>query len=218
LPYDWIFFTSANSVSFFVKRLHVLGHDVRVLAAVQLAASDCAVAEALFGYGLLADFIGVDYPNPDNASNLSNMSGQRVLVLCSSLEPPVAAKEPSLTAEGHNAGLVGALREHKARVEVVPAYATLPADPDPIVLSALLSGRLDVATFASSSSVSLLARMLNDRPVADVLAPLTVACISPIIAAAAQALGVRVDLVAEEPTAEALVGALNTWRLKQRRL
>jgi uroporphyrinogen III methyltransferase/synthase len=216
LTYDWLFFNSANSASFFLRRLFVVGHDVRILGGAKLAARDRATAEALLGYGLVADFIPADETGSDT-TKLGNLAEQRVLLLCSSAEVSPPAAQPGLVAEGPSAGLVSALREQGARVEVVLACASQPADPDPVVLSELAAGRLDMAIFASSSSVLSLAKMLSERPVAEVLSSLIVACISPAVADAAQAQGVRVDLVAKEPTIEGLVDALTSWRLKQGR-
>jgi len=69
-----------------------------------------------------------------------------------------------------------------------------------------------VATFVDPLSLSSLAEMLNHRPVAEILSPLTVACIDPNTAASASALGVRVDLIAETHTIEGLIDALVKWR------
>lgn len=213
--YDWIIFSSANGVSFFINRIFALGHDVRALARVKLAAVGRTTAEALLEYGLVADFIPTRYAGRNIAAEIGNVSGQRMLLPRS--DDPWAALigEPSRYGAG-KASLVEALHARGAQVETVAAYAIRPAEPDPVALSALLNGGLEVTTFTSPSSLTSLTEMLNSRPVADVLSPLTVACIGPTTADAAHDLGVRVDIVAEEHTIEGLVDALVKWRTQGR--
>ncbi len=105
-----------------------------------------------------------------------------------------------------------ALRAHGTLIKKVAAYTIQPADPDPVALAALLDGSVNVATFTSPLSLTSLTKTLDNRPVADILSPLTVACIDPTTADAACALGVRVDLVAEEHTIEGLIDILVKWR------
>jgi uroporphyrinogen-III synthase len=52
--------------------------------------------------------------------------------------------------------------------------------------------------------------------VSNVLSPLIVACACPATADAARALGVRVDMVAEEHSIDGLVEALVKWRTERR--
>jgi uroporphyrinogen-III synthase len=63
-------------------------------------------------------------------------------------------------------------------------------------------------TFTSSSTVNGFVHNVADA--AAVLAGKTVAAIGPITAATARALGIRVDLVAEEFTVEGLLQALES--------
>ncbi len=212
--YDWIIFTGADSVSFFVKRLFELGHDVRALVGMKLAAMDGTTAETLLEYGLVTDLICMWYADQEIAAAVGDMAGQRVLLACSDIAASNSLVKPIPAKEELSESLVDTLRAQCALVEEVAAYIVRPADPDPVALSALLNGGVEVATFVGPTSVILLAEILNQRPVADVLLPLTVACIGPTTAEAARALGVRVDVVAEEHTVEGLVEALVKWRTK----
>jgi uroporphyrinogen III methyltransferase/synthase len=220
--YDWIIFSSANGVSFFISRIFALGHDVRALAQMKLAAVGRATAEALLEYGLVADFISTGYTSWNIAAEIGDVTDQRVLIPQS--DDPSAALAGALSrhrlgSPGAGAGTISlaeALRDRGALVEGVAAYAIRPAEADPVALSALLDGGLEVTTFTSSSSLTSLAKMVNNRPLADVLSPLTVACIGPTTADAAHDLGVRVDIVAEEPTIEGLVDTLVKWRTQGR--
>jgi uroporphyrinogen III methyltransferase/synthase len=220
--YDWIIFSSVNGVSFFINRIFALGHDVRALAQVKLAAVGRTTAETLLEYGLVADFISPRYTSRNIAAEIGEVTDRRVLLPQSDDPSAALAGTPSrhrLGSPGARAGrisLAEALRDRGALVEGVAAYAIRPAEADPVALSALLDGGLEVTTFTSSSSLTSLAKMVNNRPLADVLSPLTVACIGPTTADTAHDLGVRVDIVAEEPTIEGLVDTLVKWRTQGR--
>ena len=70
----------------------------------------------------------------------------------------------------------------------------------------LRAGEVDIATFASSSTVKNLVRMLEGD-----VAPLKntcVACIGPVTAATAEELGLDVAIVAREHTIPGLVDAI----------
>jgi uroporphyrinogen III methyltransferase/synthase len=203
--YDWVVLTSSSSASFFINRLFALGHDVRALAGVKLAVADTGTAETLLEYGLVADFIPMLDAMQDIASEIGETPGQRVLLLLPSA--PLATTD-----------LTTALRAQGTSVQTAAAYTIQPTSPDPVALSALLDGNVDVATFVDAYSLTSLAKMLNNRPVAEVLSPLTTACINPSTAEAASALGVRVDLIAEKHTIQGLIDALVKWRTKEGRL
>jgi uroporphyrinogen III methyltransferase/synthase len=193
--FDWIIFTSANSVFFFFKRFLALDYDVRTLAGVKLGAAGQATLEALQTYGLRPNS-NPPYTSPALVAQISSLAGQRVLVPCSNAEWP---------------DLVGLLRQRGASVSPVVTYAIQPAEPDPIGLAALLKGQVDVATFISASGLNGLASILKGYVLADVLAPLTVACIGPTTADAARAMGIRVDLVAQKHTIDGLIDTLLEW-------
>ena len=55
--YEWLVFTSANGVRFFVRRLEERGRDLRALGHLKLAAIGPTTAEALAGYHLRADLV-----------------------------------------------------------------------------------------------------------------------------------------------------------------
>lgn len=196
--YDWVVFTSANAVTFFLERVFALGHDARVLAGARLAAVGDATAQALRSYGLRPDFVPGRATGRDMALGMPDVAGRRVLLPHSDIALPDVAQ---------------VLGERGARVQPIVTHTTQPANPDPFVLSLLLRGEIQVATFFSPSALRGLAAMLGEHPLAEVLAPLTVACIGSTTAEAARQLGVRVDLVPQKATAEDLISTLVEWRI-----
>ncbi|MDQ3031430.1 MAG: uroporphyrinogen-III synthase, partial [Myxococcota bacterium] len=101
------------------------------------------------------------------------------------------------------------LRGAGAEVDVVHAYQNVPApaEDEDAIRRAILDRTIDVVTFTAPSTVENVVRMLGDRA-AEALAPLTIASIGPITTAAAEKLGVRVDVTAATYTSDGLVDAL----------
>lgn len=195
--YDWIVFTSANAVTFFLQRVFEMGHDVRVLAGTRLAAIGQGTAQALRTYGLRADFVPNRASGRDVALGIADVAGQRVLLPRSDIALPDVAQ---------------VLGQRGAQVEPVVTYITQPAEPNPVALRMLLAGEIQIATFFSPSALHGLAAMLNEHRLAEVLAPIAVACIGLTTAEAARQLGVRVDVVPQQPSAQELISALVKWR------
>jgi uroporphyrinogen III methyltransferase/synthase len=202
--YDWLIFTSANAVAAFLDRLFALGaaaapsrrYDARSLAGVRLAAIGPTTAAALHPYGLAADLVSEGSTGRHLAAALPDITGQRVLL------PRSDQAMPELPA---------ALAARGAQVTEVVAYAVVPAAPDPDALAALTQTGVDVASFFSPSALRGLAEMLG-RPLAEALGNAAIACVGPTTATAARAMGLQVDIVPEETTAEGLMDALIKWR------
>ncbi|MCX6030913.1 MAG: uroporphyrinogen-III C-methyltransferase [Chloroflexi bacterium] len=227
--FDWLVFTSVNTVTFTLDRLFALGYDARALGGVRLAAVGPATAQALHSYGLRADFTPSRFTAADLATEMGDVAGARVLLPRSNLIPPAPLPSqgrgemlPLLSLRRGEKGdggmrevrpdLADALNARGAIVETVIAYTVRPATAEPGALAALLGGQIQVVTFASPSALDGLATLLGDRTLADVLTPLCVACIGPTTADAARDLGVRVDLTPEEHTVAGMVDELVRWR------
>jgi uroporphyrinogen III methyltransferase/synthase len=102
------------------------------------------------------------------------------------------------------------LRGMGCEVDVVFAYRTQRAEPDPETLERLREGSVDVVTFTSGAIargfVSAIAAAGLDAE--QILANLAVASIGPVTSDAIRELGVRVDVEAAESTMASLVGSI----------
>lgn len=190
--YDWIIFTSANGVRFFLERLQVLGHDAQRLSAMKLAAIGPATAEALKKRGLKVHYMPTRYLAEEIAAGIGDVQGKSILL-------PRADIAPRQLAE--------ALRAKGALVDEVVAYRTLPADAQAARPKKLLN-EIDVITFTSASTVRHFAQLLDGPDLVRALSKVKVACIGPITAKAAEELGLKVDILAEEHTIDGLVKAI----------
>ena len=177
--YEWVVFTSANAV----HRVLALVRDARDFGAARLAVVGAKTAEALAAHGLVADLV----PGRFVAEALLEAwpAGTGTVLL------PRAEVARDVLPEG--------LRARGWRVEVVDAYRTVAARPSEAEWAAAAGA--DAIMFTSSSTVA------NYLAVTDRVPPV-VACIGPVTARAAEAAGLRVDVVADESTVESLVAAL----------
>ena len=79
--YDWLVFTSANGVRFFLARLTARGLDLRALGHLRLAAIGTATADALKAIHLNADLVPESYRSESLAAALlEHASGRRILL------------------------------------------------------------------------------------------------------------------------------------------
>ena len=198
--YDWLVFSSANGVDAFFAELRRAHKDARAVGRARVCAIGPATAIALSGHGVHADLVPERYLAEGVVDALAErgVAGQRVLWP---------------RARGARRALVAGLERLGAAVDEVPLYsAAVPKEVDAEAMARLRAGEVDVVTFASSSAVRNLLKMLGgDRGVLE--KPL-IACIGPVTAATARRLGLRVDVEAPEHTIEGLLAAL-TSRLSQ---
>lgn len=197
--FSWVIFTSANGVRFFFKRLFALGYDVRQLKGVRLAAIGEKTAEALKGYGLVADLVPKQYRAEGliEALGKETLSGARILI-------PRALEAREI--------LPVKLREQGAEVVVAPAYKTIRPSGGAERLKRILEEGLDVVTFTSSSTVRNFVAMIGGPEAAsNLLSGVKVASIGPITSQTARELGLKVDIEPQTYTIAALVEAIRGY-------
>ena len=198
--YDWVIFTSANSVHAVFDRLEALQLDARAFGSTKVAAVGSATAESLGEHGIVADFVPETFLSSAIVEGLNDreLSGSRVLLPRADIAPQPLSQDLST---------IGVL------VEEVTAYRTVPSEESGKRIDDILSDGIDIATFTSSSTVTNLVGILDGS--LDRLSQGTVACIGPVTAATARELGLRVDIVAREHTVAGLVDALETHFAKE---
>lgn len=194
--YKWVIFTSVNGVDYFFKRLRYHRKDIRELAGSKICAIGPKTREALEEYGLIVDYVPVEFRAEEILKMLQGKIavGDRVLL-------PRADIARVLLPE--------ALTGLGALVDEVTAYRTVSGEGQGERIVEMLSkGEIHVITFTSSSTVRNFVNMLGVTDFDNLLADATVACIGPVTADTARDMGVRVDLVAEEYTIEGLVSSI----------
>jgi uroporphyrinogen III methyltransferase/synthase len=197
--YDWIVFTSANSVDAFMRRLLTIG-DIRDLKGVRICAIGPSTAERMSGHGIRIDLM----PEESRAEAVvdalkltGDLAGRHVLLPRADIAREVIADE---------------LRAAGAEVTEVVAYRTLLAgaerDGDHDVYRMLLDRQIDAVTFTSASTVKNFAQIFGQEQTADLLSATVVASIGPVTAEAAQQLGIETHVMPKRYTVRDLVDAL----------
>ncbi len=194
--YEWVIFTSANGVRAFMDRLFQMGQDVRVLGRVRLAVIGPATAEALRGYGLVADVV----PKTFQAEGLLEV-----------LEPKLLGGRRILLARAEQARdvLPEGLAQLGVKVDVVPVYrARPPASVPPEAAEVLESGQVDILTFTSSSTVHNFAGLVGKEAFQQLAARGTVASIGPITTGTLAEYGITPQIEPAAFTIPALAAAI----------
>ena len=196
--YDWLIFTSVNGVRHFWTRLEYGGKDSRALGKLKLAAIGPATAEALARRGIRADFVPPRYQAEEVAQGLKAVAGADIQGMRFLLPRAREARE----------ALPEELRQAGAEVDVVPTYATVPAETrKEEVLQLLEAGQLDCVSFGSSSTVeNFLA--LFPAPLLKAHPETALAAIGPITAKTLEKHGLEAAIMPHDYTIPALAQAI----------
>jgi uroporphyrinogen III methyltransferase/synthase len=188
--FDWLVFSSANGVEYFLQRLLESGHDMRRLGRKKIAAIGPATVEALAGYHLRADLQPAEYRAEALAEALAPQArGRRVFLARASRGRETLAE--MLTAAG-------------AKVEQAVVYESRDvAAPDAEVADALLAGRIDWTTVTSSAIARSVVRLFGNA-----LKQTQLAAISPLTADVLTELGHAPAVVANDYTAAGIVACI----------
>jgi uroporphyrinogen III methyltransferase/synthase len=200
--FDWLILTSSNAVEFFCDRLFDQGRDLRSLANLQIAVVGQKTAKCLRSYHLQPDYIPPDFVADALVEHFpETVEGRRILF-------------PRVETGGREV-LVRELSDRGAIITEVAAYESgCPAAITPAARAALLSGRMDIITFASSKTVRHFAQLVRSTPdlqLESLCDRLTVASIGPQTTIACREELGRCDLEAEQYTIEGLQAALEKW-------
>ncbi|MFH0809486.1 MAG: uroporphyrinogen-III C-methyltransferase [Pseudomonadota bacterium] len=193
--YDWVIFTSANAVDYFLERLKPCGTDIRALAGTQICCIGPSTAERLQRLMIEVEFVPEKFRAEGLVEELlaRGVQGKRVLI-------PRAQEAREI--------LPIKLREAGALVDVVTTYRTIRPETPRDALAALFErGGVNLITFTSSSTVKNFAEIFGGR-LPQIMKSVTTACIGPITADTAAKLGLPCDIMPEEYTIPALVEAI----------
>jgi len=193
--YEWVAFTSVNAVRAVREKFDEYGLDARAFSGLKVAAVGEATADAIRTWGIRPDLV----PSGEQ-------SGRGLLEdwppFDEVLDPINRVFLPR--ADIATETLMAGLQELGWEVDDVTAYRTVRAAPPPApVREAIKAGRFDAVVFTSSSTVRNLVGIAGKPHPSTVIA-----CIGPATAKTAEEHGLRVDVLADSPSVEALAEAL----------
>ncbi|GAA1111192.1 bifunctional uroporphyrinogen-III C-methyltransferase/uroporphyrinogen-III synthase [Nocardioides dubius] len=193
--YEWIAFTSVNAVKAVREKFEEYGLDARAFSGLKIAAVGDKTAAAIAAWGLRADLVPsgeqsaagllADWPPYDDVLDPINR---------------VFLPRADIATENLVAGLIDLGWE----CDDVTAYRTVRATPPPApTRDAIKTGKFDAVVFTSSSTVRNLVGIAG-KPHASTV----IAVIGPATAKTAEEHGLRVDVMAPNPSVEDLVESL----------
>ena len=193
--YDWIIFTSANGVKYFVKRVRALGKDIRILAGSNIAVIGPATAKAVKKLLMNIDLTPRDFVAEGLIEEFTRIgvSGKSFLIPRAKVARDV---------------LPDTLRTMGGKVDIAEAYQTVIDEAAGLRIKELLSeGGIDIATFTSPSTINNFVRLIGSE-LKVLMEGVLVAAIGPVTSDAIRKLGLTVDIVAGEYTIPGLIDAI----------
>ncbi len=194
--YHWILFTSLHGVKYFFERLYAKGLDARSLNGPSIAAVGKATADLLLEYGIRADLLPTVFTGEGLAETLldQGVEGRNILI-------PRAETAREILPE--------TLRGAGAQVTVTPVYKNVaPEGKRGQLRDELDSGKVDMVTFTSSSTVRNFLAMVgakDDAELKQLMHNVVIAAIGPITAKTVTDNGLNVDIQPETYTIPDLV-------------
>jgi len=201
--YDWVIFTSAYGVQFFIKRLRELGAFKNLSDFPNVCAIGPATAAAVAESGLKTTLVaqkhaaeGVLAALENYHGGLTNLSNLRILM------PRAKEAREFLPQSLSDAG---------SRVHVVACYQMVRPEISPEVFSDLRKKRPDLIVFTSAATINTMVDILGSQNFYKLFLETTVAVIGPITAKAAESHGKCADIVPKESTVSALLIAIHEY-------
>jgi uroporphyrinogen III methyltransferase / synthase len=191
--FDWLIFTSANAVTFFLRRCRALGSWPG--RAAKIAVVGRATRLALEKETLTASLV----PRESSGAGLARELGAAV------------AGKNVLLPRSDRAGeeLPSLLRKAGAEVTEVVAYRTAgPDSRDLVALGAVRDGQADALTFFSPSAFHEFQKLVGLDVLAKWKSRVALAAVGPVTADAIRRAGLPVAIEANEASVASLVAAL----------
>jgi uroporphyrinogen III methyltransferase/synthase len=200
--YDWLIFSNANGVDYFLRRFRQLGREIGDLDALRVYAIGEATARTLEDSHAHVDLVAEQFKTVEIFAALATYAGgPENLGRLNFLIPRAAIARDHLSQMLEDSG---------ARVDVVVAYRTAgPLHTELTNLNALLAGGgIDCIAFTSVASVQNFAQLFDANDLSGLLKGVAVACIDDITAKAAADCGLETAIMPIESTLPALARAI----------
>jgi uroporphyrinogen III methyltransferase/synthase len=201
--YEWVVFTSTNAVRAIREKFDDYGLDARAFAGLKVAAVGEQTARALVEFGVAPDLVPT-----------GQQSGEGLLEVWPPYDKDLDPINRVLLPRADIATdlLIAGLTELGWECDDVTAYRTVRAAPPPQpIREAIKGGGFDAVLFTSSSTVRNLIGIAGKPHNVTVIA-----VIGPQTAKTAQEYGLRVDVMADRPSALALAEALAEYGARRR--
>lgn len=209
--YNWIVFTSANGVRYFLKRFFELHRDIRDLKGLKVCAIGEKTAAEIKRYGIKVDlmpeefraeglieaFLQIRHPQDEETVNarIQPLKGFRILLPRAEVAREVFPEK---------------VRSLGGHIDTPVTYRAVRPDIHGKRLKRFLrEGRITIATFTSAATFKNFLEIMGDKAI-ELLKGVKIAVIGPVTAEAIEKSGLKVDIMPEKATIEAMVeGIIN---------
>ncbi|MFN3479284.1 MAG: uroporphyrinogen-III synthase, partial [Thermodesulfovibrionales bacterium] len=192
--YNWIVFTSANGVRYFLKRFFELDRDIRDLKGLKICAIGTKTAAEIKKYGIKVDLVPEEFRAEGLIEAFSRV-GEPVDRLRILLPRAEVAREV----------FPEKIRSLGGHIDTPPAYRAVRPDMHGKRLKRFLKeGRITIATFTSAATFKNFLEIMGEEAI-ELLKGVKIAVIGPVTAEAIEKKGLKVDIMPEKATIEAMV-------------
>jgi uroporphyrinogen III methyltransferase / synthase len=200
--YDWLVFTNANSVEYFLSRFQQLGRETNDLDALRVCAIGEITSRRLEDSQVHVDLIPEQFKSEVIFAALARYAGGPEKLGRLNFLIPRATRARDRLAE--------MLEEAGARVDVVVAYRTgAPPNTKLTNINALLAGGgIDCVAFLSASAVEDFAQFFDTNDLSEFLKGVAVACFDDDTAQTALQFDLQAGIAPIESTIAGLAGAI----------
>ncbi|MGB9715736.1 MAG: uroporphyrinogen-III C-methyltransferase [Thermodesulfovibrionales bacterium] len=220
--YHWLIFTSRNGVKYFLKRFFEKDRDIRDLKGIKICAIGTKTEEEIRKYGLKVDLVPDEFraeglieafSSPSTFMEKSQLPSSELRTLNSKLLDGVKFLLPR--AEKAREIFPEKIRELGGYIDVPVAYKTVKPEIHGKRLKRFLKeGRISIATFTSASTFNNFLDIIGEDGI-ELLKGVAIAVIGPVTAKAIEKAGLKVDIMPEKATMEALVEEIIKWVKKK---
>ncbi|MBI3378572.1 MAG: uroporphyrinogen-III C-methyltransferase [Nitrospirae bacterium] len=207
--YNWIIFTSGNGVKYFLKRMMEKDKDIRDLKGIKICAIGTKTAAEIKKYGIKVDLIPEEFNAEgliktfikiqDSRFKIQSLKGIKFLL-------PRAEKAREIFPEK--------VRESGGEIDVPVTYRAVKPEMHGKRLKRFLKeGRISVATFTSASTFDNFMEIIGEDA-DELLRDVAIAVIGPVTAGAVEKAGLKVEIMPETATIEAMVEDIIKWAAK----
>jgi uroporphyrinogen III methyltransferase/synthase len=223
--YNWLIFTSANGVKHFLKRFFELNRDIRDLHGINICAIGTKTAAEIKNYGMKVDMVPEEF-NAEGLIEAFIKDSNQSIVTSNKLQPSAFSLQPnsnSSLATRHSlhglkilmprAEVAREIFPEKVRalggeIDVPAAYRTIKPEHHGKRLKRFLrAGRITIATFTSAATFNNFVDIMGNDGY-ELLRGVRIAVIGPVTAKAVEKAGLKVDIMPEEATIEAMVNEI----------
>ncbi len=225
--YSWIIFTSGNGVKYFMKRFMERDKDIRDMKGIKVCAIGAKTEAEIRRYGIRVDLVPEEFnaeglieallghgdtetggqgenEHPPHrrvtASPRQNLKGLKFLL-------PRAEKAREIFPEK--------VRELGGGIDVPATYRAIKPETHGKRLKRFLKeGRISIATFTSAATFNNFREIIG-KDADEFLKDVTIAVIGPVTAGAIEKAGLKVHIMPQQATIEAMVEEIIKWATKK---